>query len=408
MSNYKELRQTNKTLTNIETNGTAANVDLAQIEINTNNINSNHASITTTVNNNAGTSLIATNDIVSNTTNIDSNHTAALTELQSIVTNSTNIDSNHAAAIVELQDIDLNTSAAGALYGQSVIVEDRVNDVKTNTANIDANHTAALTELQSIVTNTAVGSSFGFGIELRNSALVTDLSKFTPFNLVSHGDVNTSNSIIIPALVVGDGSVAAPGTSRTMYFNSDNIADDPTLAGARTILIKGIDSAGVDSQETLNLNGTGTVSTVNSYCNINSVTVTVTGASNENEGVIQCYSDAGGVTGIHGAMDIGANLMRFSHVHIASADVLFLTSMVLMSPTLTAAITAKFKGSQLDSTDIAYELFDVVQGLNNGSLSVTLEGSPGLAGDTVFIFRGKTSAGTEELSFLLQGYLFRA
>lgn len=72
----------------------------------------------------------------------------------------------------------------------------------------------------------------------------------------------------------------------TSSDTADDADEDPAETGAFTVLIKGLDSNWAEISETVTLNGTANVNTVNSYIRINEMRVVTSGTDNVNAGNI--------------------------------------------------------------------------------------------------------------------------
>jgi len=75
-------------------------------------------------------------------------------------------------------------------------------------------------------------------------------------------------------------------SAETMDIVSDDADDNSAGSGARTLFVQGVDASYNPVSETINMNGLGTVTTVNSYLRVFSMVVLTAGASAVNEGTI--------------------------------------------------------------------------------------------------------------------------
>lgn len=75
-------------------------------------------------------------------------------------------------------------------------------------------------------------------------------------------------------------------SATTLTLSSDDNNDKTSDTGARSVIIYGLDTNWDDISETLNLNGTSNVTTVNSYIRVNRMQVVTCGSSGSNEGTI--------------------------------------------------------------------------------------------------------------------------
>lgn len=77
-----------------------------------------------------------------------------------------------------------------------------------------------------------------------------------------------------------------PTTAAVLSISSNDADDTAAGTGARTILVQGLDSNYDLQEETVTLNGTSTVNTVNSYIRVNRMAVTSSGTQRVNDGDI--------------------------------------------------------------------------------------------------------------------------
>jgi hypothetical protein len=104
-----------------------------------------------------------------------------------------------------------------------------------------------------------------------------------------NSDVDQSWEMITPV-----GNLSYPAAALQMTVSSADADDTSAGAGARTVLITGLDANYAVISETVTMNGQTAVTTTNSFLRINSMLVTTAGASLANEGII--YIGTGTVT----------------------------------------------------------------------------------------------------------------
>lgn len=111
---------------------------------------------------------------------------------------------------------------------------------------------------------------------------VTKHSLITKFGF--NDDVDTGT---LPEDLWGTtGVYVQPTVARIHDFTSTSVNDTSAGTGARTILIRGINSSYNAQSETITLNGTSNVPTVNSYFHIHLVQVLTAGSTGNNVGLI--------------------------------------------------------------------------------------------------------------------------
>lgn len=129
---------------------------------------------------------------------------------------------------------------------------------------------------------------------------VTQFGEFGPFELqVARGQIAFHNSFQVfgynPDLDTSEesvwpdgGTVPHPSSASALVIASTSAADDgsPAGTGARTVYIEGLDGDYNVVSETVTMNGTTDVTTINSYMYINKFTVITVGSGGANAGDI--------------------------------------------------------------------------------------------------------------------------
>lgn len=90
------------------------------------------------------------------------------------------------------------------------------------------------------------------------------------------------------------GTYVAPTTARVHNIASTDANDTAAGTGARRVLIFGINGSYARTTETVSLNGTSNVATVNSYLHIHLIQVSVSGSGNVNAGKITATAQVDG------------------------------------------------------------------------------------------------------------------
>jgi len=97
-------------------------------------------------------------------------------------------------------------------------------------------------------------------------------------------DVDTGS---VPEDLWGQNSIyVAPTVARIHDITSTSVNDTSAGTGARTIIIRGIDGSYNAASETITMNGTANVATVNSYFHIHLMQVLTAGSTGNNVGAI--------------------------------------------------------------------------------------------------------------------------
>lgn len=137
---------------------------------------------------------------------------------------------------------------------------------------------ADLTETQP-VSIAAIPKNYMFELAKGN---VSGSMTITKFGLNDDVDIGA-----IPEDLWGVSGVYVPPTAARLHdFVSTSALDTSAGTGARTILIRGINGSYNAQSETITLNGTTPVATVNSYFHIHLVQVLTAGSTNANQGTI--------------------------------------------------------------------------------------------------------------------------
>lgn len=119
---------------------------------------------------------------------------------------------------------------------------------------------------------------------------VVDHSPITKFGYNS--DIDTGST---PEDIWNQGGLyVAPTTARVHDIVSTSVNDTSAGTGARTVFIIGIDGSYNRVTETITLNGTSNVPTVNSYLHIHLMQVTSVGTTEVNQGVITATAQTDG------------------------------------------------------------------------------------------------------------------
>ena len=106
------------------------------------------------------------------------------------------------------------------------------------------------------------------------------------------------------------GTWVAPTSATTVNIVSSSVNDTAVGTGARTITVNGLNGSYADTTETITLNGTTNVTTVNSYFIIHRMTVGTAGSGATNAGAISTTWTGGG-TPVGPSIIIGSAQTQF-------------------------------------------------------------------------------------------------
>lgn len=150
------------------------------------------------------------------------------------------------------------------------------------------------------------------------------------FFLIRGSNLDVDNGSVEDVWSVG-GVMVYLTVAQTMSIVSTSAQDDgaPLGNGARTILITGVDGTGAEISETVILNGTTPVLTVNSYLRVNQTIVTTVGSLTFNDGDITTTSS--GTIDIQSRIDANKGIDYGSHFTVPLGQTAFLLQTELNS-----------------------------------------------------------------------------
>jgi cephalosporin-C deacetylase-like acetyl esterase len=173
-----------------------------------------------------------------------------------------------------------------------------------------------------------------------------------------NGDLDQTEESVWP----NGGTVPHPTTASVLDIVSTSTNDDAAGTGARTVFIEGLDNNYNVVSETVVLDGTTVVETVNSYLYVNQLYVATTGSGGVNAGEITAKVD----TTLYDLIAVGYNQRTTAHYCVPAGYTAYLTQ---------GAITA---GQASGSTSITAFLKQhgpdgilrvvAISTLNNGSI----------------------------------------
>ncbi len=174
-----------------------------------------------------------------------------------------------------------------------------------------------------------------------------------------NGDLDTVEESIWP----DGGTVPHPTTAAVLDIVSTSTDDDAAGTGARTVFIEGLDNNYNVVSETVILDGTTAVETVNSYLYVNQFYVATVGTGGANAGEITAKVD----TTLYDLIAVGYNQRTTAHYCVPAGYTAYLTEGVLTAGQASGstAVTAFLKQHGPDGIlRVA-----AISTLNNGSIS---------------------------------------
>ncbi len=158
--------------------------------------------------------------------------------------------------------------------------------------------------------------------------------------------------------------------------SANDDATPTTSTGAQTVFVEGLDSNFEVSSETISLNGTTLVTTVNSYIRIQSMTVVLCGTySGTNEGDITIRVTGGGA--IQGDIETGIGVSQKSHFTVPNGQSAVLTRFALSVDSTKSAQASLFVRENAD---------DIVQPFGASHIIHIADGVSGAFQDRFFAF----------------------
>ena len=174
-----------------------------------------------------------------------------------------------------------------------------------------------------------------------------------------NGDVDQTEESVWP----DGGTVPHPTTASVLDIVSTSTDDDAAGTGARTVFIEGLDNNYNVVSETVILDGTTAVETVNSYLYVNQFYVATVGSGGANAGEITAKVD----TTLYDLIAVGYNQRTTAHYCVPAGYTAYLTEGVLTAGQASGstAVTAFLKQHGPDGIlRVA-----AISTLNNGSIS---------------------------------------
>lgn len=173
-----------------------------------------------------------------------------------------------------------------------------------------------------------------------------------------NGDVDQTEESVWP----NGGTVPHPTTASVLDIVSTSTADDAAGTGARTVFIEGLDGDYKVVSETVTLDGTTDVETVNSYLYINQFYVVTTGSGGVNAGEITAKLSST----LYDLIAVGYNQRTTAHYCVPAGYTAYLTEGVITAGQATGstAVTAFLKQHGPDGILRVV----AISTLNNGSI----------------------------------------
>lgn len=190
------------------------------------------------------------------------------------------------------------TLEASPVDFKEIRIVDIGGDAATNNLTIDGNGNNINGESTYVMNKNFQGGVFIFNGADWNILNNINIMGNDWFFDVSAGNISGHEALVIdghnPASAVGTEDVNELGTSlvylaaaELMDVTSSNAADTSAGTGARTVLMSGLNSSHVEISETIIMNGTANVRSVNSYLRVHTLLVLTAGSGEDNAGNIK-------------------------------------------------------------------------------------------------------------------------
>lgn len=199
---------------------------------------------------------------------------------------------------------------------------------------------------------------------------------------------------------VEGGDLTFLSSAETMNVASSSTDDDgdPAGTGARTVEVEGLDSNYAVITETVTMNGTSNVLTTNSFLRVYRMRVLTAGSTGSNVGIIRATASSAGTVQAHIAATDNQTLQLIYTVPAGKTfyiDHIFLATEKSQDSEIQLMVREEGETFQIKKH---VDLFE-----NAIFLEIDYSISAGAKAD--IIFRGKTSAGTSEISGEIAGVL---
>ena len=152
-----------------------------------------------------------------------------------------------------------------------------------------------------------------------------------------HNPSQTSASGFVDIAEAGDLTYLTSAETMEIVSTSTDDDGDPVGTGLRTLLIEGVDNTGAAISETVTLNGTTDVTTVNSYLRVNSMTGLTVGSVGWNVGDVTATATSAAT--VQSKMGPAEGLSQSSHYTVPLGKTLYTVKLELNA--------AKLAGGQL-------------------------------------------------------------
>jgi hypothetical protein len=175
-------------------------------------------------------------------------------------------------------------------------------------------------------------TDFGLEVSKGNVSGTTNDNKFG-----YNADVDTGST---PEDIWGQGGIwVAPTTARLHNIKSSNVNDTSAGTGLRTVSITGLNASYVVTTETVTMNGTTDVATVNSYVIIHRMVGLTAGSGGTNAGTITATAQTDAT--ITCSIEIGFGQSQFAILQIPAGYTAYITKVRSRMNQTTASSTAQ-------------------------------------------------------------------
>jgi hypothetical protein len=213
---------------------------------------------------------------------------------------------------------------------------------------------------------TQIGTYEPFGLQVSRGQ-IQGHERICPFGLNS--DISTS----LETVWQEGGAYTFPAAATVMTVSSSSTDDDgsPAGTGARTVVVEGLNASYAEISETITMNGTTAVNTVNSYLRVNKMYVATGGTTAGAVGNI--YIGTGTVTTgkpavVYNMMGIGTNTSESLIYTVPAGSTAYLLNFAVSSSNSTANASTSFRVTICPNGGV-FQIANLVRVAGNGSYS---------------------------------------
>lgn len=245
-------------------------------------------------------------------------------------------------------------------------------------------------------------------LDFETAGRLGDVNGITPITLIGHSDAVGTNLRFLhhetnTAALDVDGLYDTPATVKVSSSSALDVLTSGS--GAWTVAITGVDSAGAEATESVNLTGQTAVTTTTVWKCIHGIQVTAAGTGLANAGVIWVGSGtvSSGVPATkYCSCEIGTNASKLLLYCVPTGKRLVLHQILCFSGDTTKLLNFQFLQKSA-ATGLWYEAFDVHT--KAGVIDFAVESYPALAAGDIVAVKADVDTGTAIITIAVSGDL---